>query len=207
MRRPSPQSPTHRNPRRCQVAVAGLHSGSLGAALVGCASIVLSLLAVGVSAETLPPDAMPAAGATTERSRLVTPPVDMALPLTGMAEERSSIPGERWKVGPGVPDTAIADAISGRGGDTALVDALAGRGGDTALADALAGRGGDTALADALAGRGGDTTARRSAKGFQARSADLFRSDHPVEIGEQAMLLRLRLRARTREAMSVELRF
>jgi hypothetical protein len=194
MRRPSPQSPTHRNPRRCQVAVAGLHSGSLGAALVGCASIVLSLLAVGVSAETLPPDAMPAAGATTERSRLVTPPVDMALPLTGMAEERSSIPGERWKVGPGVPDTAIADAISGRGGDTALVDALAGRGGDTALADALA-------------GRGGDTTARRSAKGFQARSADLFRSDHPVEIGEQAMLLRLRLRARTREAMSVELRF
>ncbi len=194
MRRPSPQSPTHRNPRRCQVAVAGLHSGSLGAALVGCASIVLSLLAVGVSAETLPPDAMPAAGATTERSRLVTPPVDMALPLTGMAEERSSIPGERWKVGPGVPDTAIADAISGRGGDTALVDALAGRGGDTALVDALA-------------GRGGDTTARRSAKGFQARSADLFRSDHPVEIGEQAMLLRLRLRARTREAMSVELRF
>jgi hypothetical protein len=194
MRRPSPQSPTHRNPRRCQVAVAGLHSGSLGAALVGCASIVLSLLAVGVSAETLPPDAMPAAGATTERSRLVTPPVDMALPLTGMAEERSSIPGERWKVGPGVPDTAIADAISGRGGDTALVDALAGRGGDTALVDALA-------------GRGGDTTARRSAKGFQARSSDLFRSDHPVEIGEQAMLLRLRLRARTREAMSVELRF
>ena len=181
MRRPSPQSPTHRNPRRCQVAVAGLHSGSRGAALVGCASIVLSLLAVGVRAETLPPDAMPAAGATAERSRLVTPPVDMHLPQTGMAEARSSIPGERWKVGPGVPDTAIADAISGRGGDTALVDALA--------------------------GRGGDPTARRSAKGFQARSSDLFRSDHPVEIGEQAMLLRLRLRARTRETMSVELRF
>jgi hypothetical protein len=181
MRRPSPQSPKHRNPRRCQVGVAGLHSGSRGAALVSCASIVLSLLAAGVRAETLQLDAMPAAGATTERSQLVTPPVDMHLPQTGMAEARSSIPGERWKVGPGVPDTAIADAISRRDGDTALTDALA--------------------------GRGGDPTARRSAKGFQARSADLFRSDHPVEIGEQAMLLRLRLRARTRETMSVELRF
>lgn len=42
---------------------------------------------------------------------------------------------------------------------------------------------------------------------FRKRSADLFRTEREVEIGEQAMLLRLRLRAKSRETMSVELRF
>ena len=43
--------------------------------------------------------------------------------------------------------------------------------------------------------------------GFRKRSTDLFRTDRAVEIGQREMLLRLRLRAKSRETMSVELRF
>lgn len=43
--------------------------------------------------------------------------------------------------------------------------------------------------------------------GFRKRNMDLFRTERPVEIGEQEMLLRLRLRAKRSEAVSVELRF
>jgi len=42
---------------------------------------------------------------------------------------------------------------------------------------------------------------------FRKRSTDLFRTEREVEIGNQEMLLRLRLRAKSRETMSVELRF
>jgi len=42
---------------------------------------------------------------------------------------------------------------------------------------------------------------------FRKRNLDLFRTEREVEIGEQEMLLRLRLRAKSRETMSVELRF
>lgn len=61
----------------------------------------------------------------------------------------------------------------------------------------------DAFLAEAVA-RGSDPL-RPSA--FRKRNIDLFRSEREVEIGEQEMLLRLRLRAKTRETMSVELRF
>lgn len=43
--------------------------------------------------------------------------------------------------------------------------------------------------------------------GFRKRSTDLFRAERPVAIGEQEMLVRLRLRAKSRETMSVEVRF
>jgi len=42
---------------------------------------------------------------------------------------------------------------------------------------------------------------------FRKRSRDLFRTERPVSIGNADMLLRLRLRAKTRKAVSVELRF
>jgi len=42
---------------------------------------------------------------------------------------------------------------------------------------------------------------------FRKRSTDLFRTEREVEIGQREMLLRLRLRAKTRRAVSVELRF
>jgi hypothetical protein len=42
---------------------------------------------------------------------------------------------------------------------------------------------------------------------FRKRKTDLFRAERPLEIGDQEMLLRLRLRAKQREAMSVELHF
>lgn len=42
---------------------------------------------------------------------------------------------------------------------------------------------------------------------FRKRNTDLFRTERPVAIGEQELLLRLRLRAKTRRAMSVEVRF
>ena len=61
----------------------------------------------------------------------------------------------------------------------------------------------DAFLAEAVA-RGSDPL-RPSA--FRKRNIDLFRTEREVEIGEQEMLLRLRLRAKTRETMSVELRF
>ncbi len=42
---------------------------------------------------------------------------------------------------------------------------------------------------------------------FRKRRSDLFRAERPVEIDEQEMLIRLRLRAKARKAMSVELHF
>jgi len=63
----------------------------------------------------------------------------------------------------------------------------------------------DVYLAEAVARRGGDT--RISTPGFKKRSIDLFRAERPVEVGQQEMLLRLRLRAKSRETMSVELRY
>ena len=42
---------------------------------------------------------------------------------------------------------------------------------------------------------------------FRKKSTDLFRTQREVQIGNQEMLVRLRLRAKTRNAMSVELRF
>lgn len=42
---------------------------------------------------------------------------------------------------------------------------------------------------------------------FRKRSRDVFRNERPVEIMDQEMVLRLRLRAKKRETVSVELRF
>lgn len=42
---------------------------------------------------------------------------------------------------------------------------------------------------------------------FRKRSRDLFRTERPVSIGNADMLLRLRLRAKARRAVSLELRF
>ena len=42
---------------------------------------------------------------------------------------------------------------------------------------------------------------------FRKRRSDLFRAERPVEIGDQEMLIRLRLRAKSRKAVSVELHF
>ncbi|MAG31406.1 MAG: hypothetical protein CL908_11030 [Deltaproteobacteria bacterium] len=63
----------------------------------------------------------------------------------------------------------------------------------------------DEAIAAAVAlGTNPDLEPRNA---FRKRSRDLFRTERPVEIGRAEMLLRLRLRAKTRKAMSVELRF
>lgn len=63
----------------------------------------------------------------------------------------------------------------------------------------------DLFLAEAIARRGGER--RVATTGFKKRSIDLFRAERPVEVGQQEMLLRLRLRAKSRETMSVELRY
>lgn len=44
-------------------------------------------------------------------------------------------------------------------------------------------------------------------KPFRKRSRDLFRTERPVSIGNAEMLVRLRIRAKARQAMSVELHF
>ena len=63
----------------------------------------------------------------------------------------------------------------------------------------------DMYLVEAVAHR--SEGVRVSTTGFKRRSIDLFRAERPVEVGQQEMLLRLRLRAKSRETMSVELRY
>jgi hypothetical protein len=63
----------------------------------------------------------------------------------------------------------------------------------------------DEAIADAVE-RGNPRELERK-KPFRKKSTDLFRSEREIQIGDEEMLLRLRLRAKTRNAMSVELRF
>ncbi len=53
----------------------------------------------------------------------------------------------------------------------------------------------------------GPTPELEPKKPFRKRSLDLFRTERRVEIGNSEMLVRLRLRAKRRETMSVELRF
>jgi hypothetical protein len=64
----------------------------------------------------------------------------------------------------------------------------------------------DEALAVAVAnGSSPDLEPRNP---FRKRSTDLFRTDfHPVSIGRAEMLMRFRLRAKSRNAVSVEVRF
>lgn len=47
----------------------------------------------------------------------------------------------------------------------------------------------------------------RRPSAFRKRNVDLFRTEREIEIGRQEMLVRLRLRAKSRETMSVEFRF
>ena len=63
----------------------------------------------------------------------------------------------------------------------------------------------DQAIAAAV--ERGDDGLRPKRSGFRKRNIDLFRTEHPVEIDGEEMLLRFRLRAKSRETMSVELRF
>lgn len=63
----------------------------------------------------------------------------------------------------------------------------------------------DDSLAAAV--KAGSNPDLEKVSAFRKRSTDLFRTERPVEIGQREMLLRLRLRAKTRRAMSVELRF
>jgi hypothetical protein len=42
---------------------------------------------------------------------------------------------------------------------------------------------------------------------FRKKSSDLFRSQRQIQIGDEEMVMRLRVRPKTRNAMSVEFRF
>ena len=63
----------------------------------------------------------------------------------------------------------------------------------------------DAAIAAAVA-RGQVKELERKS-GFRKKSTDLFRAQRAVQVGNQEMLVRLRLRAKMRDAMAVELRF
>lgn len=63
----------------------------------------------------------------------------------------------------------------------------------------------DAAIAAAVAR--GQAKELEKKSGFRKKSNDLFRTQRAVQLGNQEMLLRLRLRAKTRDAMAVELRF
>jgi hypothetical protein len=58
----------------------------------------------------------------------------------------------------------------------------------------------------AAAELGSDKTLERP-QAFRKKNTDLFRTQRQVEIGDQEMQVRLRLRAKSRNAVSVELRF
>lgn len=63
----------------------------------------------------------------------------------------------------------------------------------------------DEALAAAVARGTAHELEKRSA--FKRHSSDLFRAQRSLQVGNQEMLLRLRLRPKKRDTMSVELRF
>jgi hypothetical protein len=63
----------------------------------------------------------------------------------------------------------------------------------------------DDALAAAVAEGSRKDLKRKS--GFRKRSTDLFRAERQVEIGDKEMRVRLRLRAKQREAVRVEVKF
>jgi hypothetical protein len=63
----------------------------------------------------------------------------------------------------------------------------------------------DEALAAAV--RKGNDPGLERPNPFRKRKIDLFRSEHPLAIGENEMLLRLRIRSKMSKAVSVELRF
>ena len=63
----------------------------------------------------------------------------------------------------------------------------------------------DAAIAAAVA-RGNDKRLERP-KPFRKKSNDLFRSQREVHFGDEELLVRVRVRPKTRNAMSVELRF
>lgn len=99
-------------------------------------------------------------------------------------------------------DAAIALPL-GRSQTLRDLDALlAVRGGGAAPISA---RQADRAIA-AAAARGVVGELERP-QGFRKKSNDLFRKQRALQVGNQEMLLRLRLRAKTRNAMSIELRF
>lgn len=63
----------------------------------------------------------------------------------------------------------------------------------------------DAAIAAAVS-RGLESELQKKS-GFRKRNSDLFRARRAVELGNQDMEVRLRLRAKARNAMAVELRF
>lgn len=64
----------------------------------------------------------------------------------------------------------------------------------------------DDAIALAVAAGSEPPRARRHG-GFQKHNFDLFRTEREIEIGDREMVVRLRLRPKSRETVSVELRF
>jgi len=63
----------------------------------------------------------------------------------------------------------------------------------------------DASLANAA--EAGTNPALKKKNPFRKRSVDLFRTERDIEILRQEMQLRFRVRPKTRETMSVELRF
>jgi hypothetical protein len=63
----------------------------------------------------------------------------------------------------------------------------------------------DASIAAAVA-RGNDKKLERP-NPFRKKSSDLFRSQRQIQIGDEEMVMRLRVRPKTRNAMSVEFRF
>lgn len=63
----------------------------------------------------------------------------------------------------------------------------------------------DAAIAAAVAR--GQSKELEKKSGFRKKNNDLLRTQRAVQLGNREMLLRLRLRAKTRDAMAVELRF
>ncbi|HEB89714.1 MAG TPA: hypothetical protein ENI85_09100 [Deltaproteobacteria bacterium] len=143
---------------------------------------------------------------------LAIPPASIAEPVAiPAAIDPGVAPADR---GPSDPDPPVSTTPPAGGMDSARREALE-TATSPALAELLAVRGTagrvyrprtpDEVLTVAVAR--GPNPELEPKKPFRKRSLDLFRTERRVEIGQSEMLVRLRLRAKQREAMSVELRF
>lgn len=185
----SSRVPIESGPRPAHERVAGL-------SFTVAAWVALMLASGSALAEPAPRPASPDPAAVAALARTSD---DRDLPIahaTGLDALLALSPGdEPWTDVPGL-------SLQGYEDEATLADLLAVPGLSAMLSEA------ETAdQAIALAVERGTNPDLEPKKPFRKRNVDLFRTERPVEIGRQEMIVRLRLRAKLKRAISVQLKF
>lgn len=185
-------------PRACIEAFACTAAGPTGRGLAFARGLECGLRGTTASLATAglvvllvcgSPQASSAQTATVAALALVNdaPRSGLAVGLLPARPVRSSPPAE--------PATSMIGRVR------ALDTLLAVRGGRAGLSAGQT----DASLAAAVARGSNRDLERRS--GFQRRSNDVFRAQRSLQVGDEELVVRLRLRAKKRDTMSVEVRF